>query len=49
MKIEVEVDEKTLDWVIQSLDNNLYNGFSSDIDSRKINLIDYLESKQNEN
>ena len=43
MKIEIEINEDLLEWIINSLYSN------ADInDLEQIEIIEYLESKQNE-
>lgn len=44
MKIEIEVNEDTLEWITDSLYANL-----DEDNLEQIEIIEYLESKQNEN
>lgn len=50
MKIEIEVSEDILQWLIDSLNENIDDNYDpQEWDVRKIEIIEYLERKQNEN
>ena len=43
MKIEIEINEDLLEWII----NSLYSNIDTD-NLEQIEIVEYLESKQNE-
>ena len=50
MKIEIEVNSDVLSWIIDSLYENIDSNYDPESwDVRKVDIIEYLERKQNEN